>query len=492
MTQYLNLSRAARLAGVSRREIQKKLQAGELKTFEGDVQITDLLRVFPKIDLDHDPTIEQIERIKADASPKFPWQQNEPPSVEILLARLQTLSGLLIETKSALDRNAALVKSLDHRLAEIKHDESLNREARNQITNLHDWLLANRDAQDVEPDDAAILFTRNLLLHIIAPSVQILPSGHEFLAEGGDTILDGAIRSGLNVIYGCNDTTCGGCKARLISGQVLERQTPDYVLSNQERRMGYMLMCCNAAVTDLVIEAGETLSPTDLPEQTVKSSVSNLQPLSEDRFLLRLKAPEGQNFRFCAGQKATLTLADGDARTLPIFSCPCDRENLHFVIEKNRNDAASEAFFSGLGQGALVTITGPEGNFVLHDASANPSLFIACGDGFIAIKSLIEHAISIDRIEAFHIYRYAAPNSPDHYHNLCRSWRDALDNFTYKALEISGDANAEISSINGDISDLKNFDAYVAGPRAFTEAHEKALIDHGLPTGRLRVEITSD
>jgi len=490
MTQLLNVSRAARLAGVTRREIQQKIQSGELMTFEGDVQITDLLRVFPEINLDHDPTIEQLEQIKAHASPKFPWQQSDPPSVEILMRRLQSLSGLIVQTKAELDHHVELVKTVSDRLEKLGEDENLSEYAQQKITSLRQILMENQADGGLEPGDAAILFTKNMLLNIIAPNVQIIPSGHEFLAEGGDTVLAGAIRSGLNVKYGCNNTTCGGCKARVISGQVLETETPQYALSDHEKRMGYMLMCCNAAVTDLKIEAGETVSPNDLPHQSVESLIANIQPLSENTHLLRLKTPEGQNFRFFAGQRATLTLSDGTEHTLPVFSCPCDRENLQFVVRYHVDNPAVKAFFAGLKQGELVTVTGPEGDFVLHDGSSNPSLFITAGDGFVAVKSLIEHAISIDRIEAFHVTRISSPGSPVHYHNLCRSWQDALDNFTYQMPELNDGSGTDLSSILGKIGELTRFDAYVAGPGDFTERVANNLTKLGMQQDRISIEVT--
>lgn len=46
MTQLLSLSRSARLAGVTRAEIQRRIRRGELTTFEGEIAVSDLLRVF--------------------------------------------------------------------------------------------------------------------------------------------------------------------------------------------------------------------------------------------------------------------------------------------------------------------------------------------------------------------------------------------------------------------------------------------------------------
>ena len=52
MTDLLSLSRAARLAGVTRAELQRRIRRGEIQTFEGQVAVSDLLRVYPSVSLE--------------------------------------------------------------------------------------------------------------------------------------------------------------------------------------------------------------------------------------------------------------------------------------------------------------------------------------------------------------------------------------------------------------------------------------------------------
>ena len=70
MPQYLSLSRAARLAGVTRAELQRRIRLGDIETFEGEVFISDLLRVFPQVRLDRDKGFERAEAIKDAAVPR--------------------------------------------------------------------------------------------------------------------------------------------------------------------------------------------------------------------------------------------------------------------------------------------------------------------------------------------------------------------------------------------------------------------------------------
>ena len=48
MPKLLEISRAARAAGVARREIQKRIADGDLESFEGRVDYASLLEIYPR------------------------------------------------------------------------------------------------------------------------------------------------------------------------------------------------------------------------------------------------------------------------------------------------------------------------------------------------------------------------------------------------------------------------------------------------------------
>lgn len=67
MHRYIDLSRAARLAGVSRTEIQRLIAERTLSTFEGKVEYGELVRVFPEIRESRSSMVEIVSQIKEDA-----------------------------------------------------------------------------------------------------------------------------------------------------------------------------------------------------------------------------------------------------------------------------------------------------------------------------------------------------------------------------------------------------------------------------------------
>ena len=51
LPSLITLSRAARLVGVKRGTLQKKIQQGELRTFEGELLLSDLLQAYPQTEV---------------------------------------------------------------------------------------------------------------------------------------------------------------------------------------------------------------------------------------------------------------------------------------------------------------------------------------------------------------------------------------------------------------------------------------------------------
>ena len=110
MPKLLSLSRAARLAGVSRGELQKRIREEDLKTFEGELTVELLLRLYPHIDLEADPMLEKVRRIRAEAKPKTHFSDGWMPDPEVLMTRLKEFQHVLVQTKAALNNSDALLQ----------------------------------------------------------------------------------------------------------------------------------------------------------------------------------------------------------------------------------------------------------------------------------------------------------------------------------------------------------------------------------------------
>lgn len=311
--------------------------------------------------------------------------------------------------------------------------------------------------------------------------IHLLPSDHEFELEGEETILDAAFRAGMNLSYRCNSGSCGSCRARLISGELGEKLPFDYVLSAKEKADNFILLCrCKGQTgSDLVIETHETNDASEIPVQSITTSVSKIQKMTNDVLVLNLKTPRTQTLRFLAGQHAKVSIGNLTPRHKSVASCPCNGMVLHLHIRNVPGDEFAEYVFTKLKNKDKVEIEGPFGNFILDESSSRPIIFLAYETGFSPIKSIIEHAIALDLPQHMSLYWIARSEEDLYLRNVCRSWVDALDDFAFHPVICQESLDQAVVDAPGDRQqlslllaarkivedhpDLGEFDIYING-----------------------------
>jgi CDP-4-dehydro-6-deoxyglucose reductase len=117
-------------------------------------------------------------------------------------------------------------------------------------------------------------------------------------------------------------------------------------------------------------------------------------------------------------------------------------------------------------------------------------LFVACDTAFAPIKGLLEHAMALELSERLYLYWLATRPTGHYLANLCRSWADALDDFTYVPIAAeAGGAFELVDRLGADHADLSAFDIYIAGPEEFVNAAAMALAERGFPQTQLSAAI---
>jgi CDP-4-dehydro-6-deoxyglucose reductase len=472
MSHYLPLSRVARLVGESRSALQRRIRDGELMTFDGAIELEELLRVFPDIKWQDDGEYEHVEEIKRKAFGKRVFERALPDK-EVLAERLFELGKEFAGAKSLLIHYDRVFDWLDDRLAGLAEDDP---NAADALMAIRIWLRQQLDAAPGEAERGRALLAKESVMRVMSVRVVVQPSGHEFFVEGNDTILEAALRAGIPLNYGCSNGNCGDCKVRLVSGQVRKVHPHDYVLKEADKAAGAILMCSYTPVTDVVIEAG-VAGASDIPEQTIPTRVKAVERIGDQLLALHLTTPRSQRLRFLAGQRVTLGAA-GLEGEYAVASCPCEDRHIEVHVRRANRPFARMAF-EDLAKEAPVMLTGPRGNFVIAMESRRPIVFVAWDDGFAPIKSLVQHAMSLELAETMDLY-WVADALPHYQDNLCRSWADALDNFHYTALDARAGQDALIAAILADRAELAHYDVYAAGPADFLDRLKRAAMERGL------------
>lgn len=85
-------------------------------------------------------------------------------------------------------------------------------------------------------------------------TVTLVRRGVSFTVEGRDTILQAALKAGLDVNYSCQQGTCGTCRAQILSGEVEMEQDDETPLAIGPKAIarGYRLLCVSVPRSDTV------------------------------------------------------------------------------------------------------------------------------------------------------------------------------------------------------------------------------------------------
>ena len=225
MPRLMNLSRAARLVGVTRVALQKKIKEGLLPSFEGMVTEDGLLQVYPDIQFEDNTFFARIGRTKVMDKGVRAFERL--PGKEVLFARLTSLGKELSETQAELLRYRAMAEGLE---AQLKTWTNAGEEVQAAAASLKTWLQQALQLADYRAGFHNLTI-RDSFLRVMAAHVQLRPSGHEFFVEGADTLLEAALRAGHALNYGCSNGKCGQCKARVVSGELLKVRSHEYALS---------------------------------------------------------------------------------------------------------------------------------------------------------------------------------------------------------------------------------------------------------------------
>ncbi|MDH3635650.1 MAG: 2Fe-2S iron-sulfur cluster-binding protein [Gammaproteobacteria bacterium] len=482
MAKRISLSRAARLVGVKRGVLQQKIRAGELQTFEGDIVLSDLLHAYPNAQVEDSSMLERVEQIIEQATFINPDSIARKPDNVALTARIMSLSEDLSRQKRLLGRYQRFTDELRSEIGRLATQPD-------GMQQLDTWVEEATARISTDDDTIDQPFANETFLRVMSAQATVIPSGHEFFVEGAESILEAGLRGGLALNYGCSNGNCGLCKIRVVSGETRKIKYHDYVLTEAEKGIGYILGCCNTAISDVVLEADEAQSTNDIPTQNIPIRIKRIDHPNPEVLIVSTRTPRTSRLRFLAGQRATLSIDNVGSGFYPIASCPCDDMNLQFHIGLDQQDPVASYLDASAKANDLLTLEGPVGSFVLNENSPNSLIFIAEGIGFASIKGLIEHAMALDVAEKIFLFWIAGSDDSHYLNNLCRAWNDALDNFEYVPLNVDAGehpGDSILEQLNGD--DPSEFDYYLCSGADIRAGVEEFIETRSIPRQQVLLE----
>lgn len=319
--------------------------------------------------------------------------------------------------------------------------------------------------------------------------VTLEPSGKVITVKEGQTILDAAIRNGIQVAYGCRHGSCSACKCQVLEGdfEIMDRVS-EYSIMSFEREDGFTLMCSTLVESDLVIEVDEEES--DLPFFAVydfEAEVVENKAVTHDIHMIKLKLQEPATIPYSSGQFFEFAIPGlDDTRAYSVANKYQDSQIVEFHIKRVPEGKGSN-YMCDLTAGEVVSGSGPYGTMQLRNRDKDV-IFVAGGSGMAPIKSLVEELFS-ESFEKEAYFFYGARGKKDLY--LVDEWLELEKqhpNFHFiLALsqpddfdEWDGEAGFIADVISRKLENMSNMDAYLCGPPIMIETSCDALAKGGV------------
>lgn len=326
--------------------------------------------------------------------------------------------------------------------------------------------------------------------------VLLLPSQQILTVEDDESILDAALRVGLNLPHSCKGGHCSSCRAKLVSGKIRYPQGRPLGLMADEERDGYVLLCqARALDRDITIQVREIRPPTiDLTVRSLPCRVERLEPLAPDVMALFLRLPATEQFQFLAGQYLDIMLPHNRRRSFSIASPPRDGGLIELHVRRVANGEFTEQVFGGMQPKTLLRIEGPLGQFWFRERSPRPAVLIGGGTGYAPLRAMLRELLERGDRRPLHLYWGAQARVDLYEHAMLQDWCSRYPNFQYTPV-LSNPAATDVwtghtgwvhmAMLHDYAACLGAIDVYASGPPAMVEAIRSELIARGLPKEQL-------
>lgn len=205
-----------------------------------------------------------------------------------------------------------------------------------------------------------------------------------------ETLLQAALRQGIDFPYSCRVGGCATCKCKLVEGKVKELTETGYILSDEELDQGYILACQAVPLTDVRVQVDLN---SQVQKRVVLGRVVAQQKLTHDITRLVMQLDESLSYK--AGQFAEISIDSlrGVSRSYSFATAPQPNSRVTFFVRKVPGGVFSTLINDANVIGHQVKVEGPLGHFWLRAADV-PLLLVAGGSGLAPILAILQEVVA--------------------------------------------------------------------------------------------------
>jgi len=322
--------------------------------------------------------------------------------------------------------------------------------------------------------------------------VTIQSTGHRFIVEERESVLDAALRQGVIMPYGCRNGACGKCMGTVLSGNVAYKNGPPPALGDRDAADNKALFCQAQPSADLTIDVREVDAARDIEIKTLPSRAEKIEHLAHDVIRIYLRMPATERLQFLAGQYIDVLIKDHEPRSFSIANAPHDDEFIELHIRFVAGGLFTDQVFHHMKEKVMLRIRGPLGTFFLREDTQRPVILIGGGTGFAPLKGILEHAFEIGSTRPLHLFRGVRARRDLYLDELPGQWLQEHSNFSYtpvlsEPLEEDnwiGETGLVTDVVLKQYPRLEEYDVYMSGPPVMVETGHKLFRQNGLDESR--------
>lgn len=317
--------------------------------------------------------------------------------------------------------------------------------------------------------------------------VLITQFGVSVEVKKGFTILDAALKAGLDYPYACRQGNCSSCKTLLRKGSVDHKPYDVTALTPEEKADNIILACRAMPTSDCEVEFLEEDENTFSPSKRdcVVTSVERVTPAVA---VVRAKASGAETVLFDAGQFATLTFPGFPAREFSLANKPGAVE-LEFHVLARNNGHVSQFIYEKCKSGDEFVLNAPFGTAYLRKDHPGPITLVVGGTGLAPAKSIALESLSSLPGREVSLYF-----SVRHHHDLYlgdqfQALAEKYNNFKFFPVvtrpegRMSERTTDVFASISTRFKSLQGHKVYTCGSPGLVSACQKFASDMGVSSG---------
>ncbi len=310
--------------------------------------------------------------------------------------------------------------------------------------------------------------------------------GNPIPLEPGQTVLDAAHASGIDLPCSCRNGVCQSCLVKAEPGTTPPPGSQKGLKPSLTQR-GYFLACVARPTEDLAVV------PPDAEAGSISAAISAVETLSPTVARIRFTAVNAATTilsDYRAGQFITILREDALARSYSIANIPSADGDIEIHVRRIEGGRMSSWLCDDKPVGATVQLRGPAGDCFYLGHPDEPLLLVGTGTGLAPLVGIARDALTHNHRAPIHLYHGALHRDGLYLQSGLRALEAAYPSLSVTLCTLNGEADSDdpdapdaIGKLDDLVlqrtTDLPAQRTYICGDPGFVHSFRKRLFIAG-------------